>query len=204
MRPGPEQLDLRVDRGAELPLGTQLTWKLRALITGGALAAGDRLPSVRELALAAGVNVNTVRAVYGRLETEGMIRSEQGRGTFVAAPPRESMSGGERTARQELRRQIAALEAELVRRAQPMRAPGTASESTPASGGRLPSTDELRSIRDRLFERLRELDDERADVLQRLAELDSPEPAAPPQADPEPARRSSASLRGARVRWVGA
>jgi DNA-binding transcriptional regulator YhcF (GntR family) len=202
MRPGPEQLDLRVDRAAELPLGTQLTWKLRALITGGALAAGDRLPSVRELAVQAGVNVNTVRAVYGRLETEGTIRSEQGRGTFVASPPRESMSGGERAARQELRRQIAALESELVRRAQPAPLAGSADESTRASGGRLPSTDELRSIRDRLFERLHELDDERADVLRRLAELDSPEPAALPQL--EPVRRSSASLRGARVRWVGA
>ena len=77
MRPGPEQLDLRVDRAAELPLGTQLTWKLRALITGGALAAGDRLPSVRELAVQAGVNVNTVRAVYGRLETEGYDQEPQ-------------------------------------------------------------------------------------------------------------------------------
>jgi DNA-binding transcriptional regulator YhcF (GntR family) len=202
MRSGPEQLDLRVDRDAELPLGTQLTWKLRALITGGALAGGDRLPSVRELASEAGVNVNTVRAVYGRLEAEGMIRSEQGRGTFVTAPPGEATTAGERAARQELRRQIASLEAELVHRTRPAHVPSAVNEPPRATGGRLPSTEELRAIRDRLFERLRELDDERADVLRRLAELDSSEPL--PLQEPEPARRSSVSLRGARVRWVGA
>jgi DNA-binding transcriptional regulator YhcF (GntR family) len=198
MRPGTEQLDLRVDRAAEVPLGTQLIWKLRALIAGGELAVGDRLPSVRELATDAGVNVNTVRAVYGRLEAEGTIRSEQGRGTFVAAPVRAPAATGEREARQELRRQIAALEAELAHRARPARPAG---EPTRAVGGRLPSTEELRAIRDHLFGRLRELDDERADVLRRLAELESSDPA--PVPEPEPTRHSSVSLRGARVRWVG-
>ena len=49
----------------------------------GAPGPGDQLPSVRDLAAEAGVNVNTVRAVYARLEREGLVRSEQGRGTFV-------------------------------------------------------------------------------------------------------------------------
>ena len=72
-----------MDREAEVPLGTQLAWKLRRLIETGELGAGDRLPSVRDAAAAAGVNVNTVRSVYGRLESEGLVSSEQGRGTFV-------------------------------------------------------------------------------------------------------------------------
>ena len=84
------RMDLRVDRDAEVPLGTQLAWKLRALIETGELGAGDRLPSVREAAAAAGVNVNTVRAVYGRLEREGLVSSEQGRGTFVRPAPRRA------------------------------------------------------------------------------------------------------------------
>ena len=79
-------MDLRVDRDAEVPLGTQLAWKLRRLVETGDLGPGDRLPSVREAATAAGVNVNTVRAVYGRLEQEGLVSSEQGRGTFVRRP----------------------------------------------------------------------------------------------------------------------
>jgi len=72
------------DPGDELPVGLQLTWRLRALIATGRLASGERLPSFRRLAEWAGVNVNTVRAVYAGLEREGLVVSRQGQGTFVA------------------------------------------------------------------------------------------------------------------------
>jgi len=72
------------DPGDELPVGLQLTWRLRALIATGRLAAGERLPSFRRLSGWAGVNVNTVRAVYAGLEREGLVVSRQGQGTFVA------------------------------------------------------------------------------------------------------------------------
>ncbi|MEX2108891.1 MAG: GntR family transcriptional regulator [Solirubrobacterales bacterium] len=72
------------DPGGELPVGLQLTWRLRALIATGHLAAGEQLPSFRRLAEWAGVNVNTVRAVYEGLEKEGLVLSRQGQGTFVA------------------------------------------------------------------------------------------------------------------------
>ena len=72
------------DPGDELPLGVQLAWRLRALIAAGRLAAGDRMPSVRTLAGWAGVNVNTVRGVYARLEDEGLVVTRHGRGSFVA------------------------------------------------------------------------------------------------------------------------
>src|SRR5215212_7025809 len=76
--------DTALDRRSDVPLGTQLAWRLRAAIASGGLVPGDRLPAVRELASAAGVNVNTVRAVYARLAEQGLIASEHGRGTFVA------------------------------------------------------------------------------------------------------------------------
>ena len=188
--PEASELGLRVDRGGEVPVGTQLAWRLRELVEGGTLRPGERLPSVREFAIAAGVNVNTVRSVYGRLEHEGLVRSEQGRGTFVA--------GGEQTTRAELRRQIAAMEAELSRRMPLPAEPGAFAGGRPG-GGRLPTTEELRGIRDRLHDRLFELDAERADVIRRLAEL------GPPAEEPagEERRTSSSTLRGARVRWVG-
>ena len=50
---------------------------------------GQRLPGLRELAEATGVNANTVRAVYQRLEQDGLITSLQGSGTFVRAVPLE-------------------------------------------------------------------------------------------------------------------
>jgi GntR family transcriptional regulator len=73
-----------IDPGDELPVGLQLTWRLRALISTGQLASGERLPSFRRLAEWAGVNLNTVRAVYEGLEQEGLVVSRQGQGTFVA------------------------------------------------------------------------------------------------------------------------
>jgi DNA-binding transcriptional regulator YhcF (GntR family) len=75
---------IELDRKAEVPVGVQLAWALRARILARELSPGARLPGVRDLAAAIGVNVNTVRAVYARLEAEGLVRAEHGRGTFVA------------------------------------------------------------------------------------------------------------------------
>lgn len=77
-----------VDPDDELPVGLQLSLRLRALIATGRLPAGERLPSVRRLAEWAGVNLNTVRGVYAGLEATGLVVSQQGRGTFVAADVR--------------------------------------------------------------------------------------------------------------------
>lgn len=73
-----------IDPSDEVPVGLQLTWRLRALIATGQLASGERLPSLRRLAESAGVNLNTVRAVYEGLEEDGLVTSRQGQGTFVA------------------------------------------------------------------------------------------------------------------------
>ncbi len=78
---------MSVDRESEIPIGVQLAWALRARISDGTFGAGQRLPGLRELAEATDVNVNTVRTVYQRLDQEGLIDSQQGSGTFVAAEP---------------------------------------------------------------------------------------------------------------------
>jgi DNA-binding transcriptional regulator YhcF (GntR family) len=193
-------LDLTVDRDADLPLGVQLAARIRTGMREGGLGAGDRLPSVRELAETAGVNVNTVRAVYARLESEGLVRSEHGRGTFVTGRP---PAGDDAASRRDLRRQIAELEARLVR----LPPPPLPDEGTPLSSPRgrpaLLTTEDLEGVRDRLLERLDELDVQRAAVLERLEQLGLDELEADERA-PEPSRRASPSLAGARIRWVGA
>jgi DNA-binding transcriptional regulator YhcF (GntR family) len=73
-----------LDPDDELPLGLQLSWRLRALIRTGELGAGERLPSFRRLAEWAGVNVGTVRSVYEALERDGLVDTRHGQGTFVA------------------------------------------------------------------------------------------------------------------------
>ncbi|MFL5823660.1 MAG: GntR family transcriptional regulator [Solirubrobacteraceae bacterium] len=94
----PEGLDLSVDRDSDVPLGTQLVWKLRTLVATGALAPGTKLPGLREVAESAKVNVNTVRSVFARLEDLGLLVSEQGRGTFVAANARSDTNLSEAAA----------------------------------------------------------------------------------------------------------
>ncbi len=89
-----DRLGIALDRDAEVPLGVQLAWALRARIHAGTLTPGERLPALRDLAEALGVNSNTIRAVYQRLEHEGLLSSLQGSGTFVTAGPRERSAAG--------------------------------------------------------------------------------------------------------------
>src|SRR4051812_22304022 len=77
-------VEIELTRDSEIPVGVQLGWALRARILGGELAAGERMPGVRELAASTGVNINTARSVYARLEADGLIHAEHGRGTFVS------------------------------------------------------------------------------------------------------------------------
>ena len=85
---------LAIDRDAEVPLGVQLAWALRTRISEGEFEPGQRLAGLREMADAVGVNLNTVRTVYQRLEREGLIESRQGSGTFVAPTPTAGVSVG--------------------------------------------------------------------------------------------------------------
>jgi DNA-binding transcriptional regulator YhcF (GntR family) len=76
---------LWVDREADVPIGVQLAWAIKMQVDDGTLGVGHRLPGLRDLADALGINPNTVRAVYSRLERDGLLESRQGSGTFVAA-----------------------------------------------------------------------------------------------------------------------
>jgi DNA-binding transcriptional regulator YhcF (GntR family) len=76
-----------IDRDADVPIGVQLAWALRTRIQDGTYKPGQRLPGLRELAEAIEVNVNTVKAVYRRLDQEGLLESQQGSGTFVRSMP---------------------------------------------------------------------------------------------------------------------
>jgi DNA-binding transcriptional regulator YhcF (GntR family) len=81
---------IAVDRKADVPVGVQLGWALCAQIGDGSLLPGERLPTLRQMAERTGLNVNTVRAVYRRLEQRGLVESQHGSGTFVAAAARSA------------------------------------------------------------------------------------------------------------------
>ena len=67
----------------ERPIYVQLVEKIRLEIISGKLMLGERIPSVRELALTARVNPNTMQKALAQLEDEGLIYTERTNGKFV-------------------------------------------------------------------------------------------------------------------------
>lgn len=75
---------LHIERGSSTPVSRQIAEQIAALCASGSLTAGDRLPSVRQLAHELTVNQNTVLRVYERLAADGLVEMRHGEGTFVA------------------------------------------------------------------------------------------------------------------------
>jgi len=78
-------LPVSLDRRGAAPLAVQLAGQVRALIAGGTLAVGDRLPSTRALATDLGVSRAIAEQAYDQLLAEGWLEARRGAGTFVAA-----------------------------------------------------------------------------------------------------------------------
>ena len=66
-----------------VPIYLQLIEKIQRMIVTGEWRAGERIPAVRELALAFGVNPNTMQRALAQLETEGLVRTERTAGRYV-------------------------------------------------------------------------------------------------------------------------
>jgi DNA-binding LacI/PurR family transcriptional regulator len=77
----------RLDPRSHGGIAAQIRSRIAFLIADGELGLGDRLPSVRDLARQLGINVNTVRSAYAKLEADGLVRTRHGVGTVVAAAP---------------------------------------------------------------------------------------------------------------------
>ena len=74
----------RIDSESSAPLFDQLRTAVIAAVRDGRLAAGTRLPTVRELAGELGLAVNTVARAYRELESAGIVETRGRRGTFIA------------------------------------------------------------------------------------------------------------------------
>jgi len=66
------------------PMYLQIMEQIRARIAAGDWPAGKELPSIRALAAALNVSVITIKRAYLDLETEGVIVTRHGKGSFVA------------------------------------------------------------------------------------------------------------------------
>ena len=89
-----------------VPIYVQLRDQILALVGRGALKPGQQIPTMRQVAVALKIDLNTVQRAYAELERDGVLAKQRGVGTFVtdaAPPPRNS-----RRAAQELAHKVAA------------------------------------------------------------------------------------------------
>jgi GntR family transcriptional regulator len=74
----------RLDAKSGVPAYRQIIDQVQGGLASGALAAGDQLPTVRQLAVDLAINPNTVLRAYRELEIRGVLDTQQGTGTFIA------------------------------------------------------------------------------------------------------------------------
>jgi GntR family transcriptional regulator len=75
----------RLDLHSGVPVYRQIIDQVRGAIASAALAPGDQLPTVRQLAVDLAINPNTVVRAYRELELGGLLETHQGTGTFISA-----------------------------------------------------------------------------------------------------------------------
>lgn len=75
---------ITIDYRSRVPIYDQIVSGIIRLKTVGVLKADDKLPSVRQLANELRINPNTVQKAYAILETDGIIYSVSGKGSFIS------------------------------------------------------------------------------------------------------------------------
>ncbi len=105
-----QRLAARLAESTGEPVASLIVEELWLAVVEGSLASGERLPTLRQLAIALGVSPRSVERAYAELERRGVIAARPGEGTFVSLAPAPE---AERTRYREL----AALCREAVERA---------------------------------------------------------------------------------------
>ena len=77
----------RLDPSTGVPFYRQIIDQVLLAVGDGRLKAGTQLPTVRQLAVDLAVNLNTVAKAYREMEIRGIVETQQGTGTFIAARP---------------------------------------------------------------------------------------------------------------------
>jgi GntR family transcriptional regulator len=74
---------IKLDLKSGVPFYRQIIDQIKTAIAMGEIGPGDRLPTVRQLAVDLSVNPNTVSRAYMELELTGLVETQMGSGTFV-------------------------------------------------------------------------------------------------------------------------
>ncbi|MCR4940339.1 MAG: GntR family transcriptional regulator [Treponemataceae bacterium] len=77
-------MDIVLSQKSDKPIYTQIYEQISAQIMNGDIAAGEKLPPIRTVAVNLRVSVIPVKQAWEQLEREGFISTAPGRGTFVS------------------------------------------------------------------------------------------------------------------------
>lgn len=80
----PPTFGFKLDMRSGVPVYRQLIDQVLGAIATGTLKPGDRLPTVRQVAVDLAINPNTVVRAYKELEIRGVLTTQQGAGTFIS------------------------------------------------------------------------------------------------------------------------
>ena len=80
-------IQIQLDVKSGVPFYRQIIDQVKAAMATEAVAPGDRLPTVRQLAVDLSINPNTVSRAYTELELTGLVETQMGSGTFVGSRP---------------------------------------------------------------------------------------------------------------------
>ena len=78
-------IDFKLDPKSGVPFYRQIIDQIRYGVATGSLNVGEQLPTVRALAVALKVNLNTVSKAYRELEIQNVLETQQGTGTFIGS-----------------------------------------------------------------------------------------------------------------------
>jgi GntR family transcriptional regulator len=76
-------MQFTIDFQSGVPFYRQIIDQIQFAIADGRLRCGDRLPTVRQLAVDLKINPNTVARAYQELEIKGVVNTQMGTGTFI-------------------------------------------------------------------------------------------------------------------------
>ena len=76
-------IQIQIDVKSGVPFYRQIIDQVRAAMATESIGPGDRLPTVRQLAVDLSINPNTVSRAYTELELTGLVETQMGSGTFV-------------------------------------------------------------------------------------------------------------------------
>jgi len=77
-------ISFSLDQNDDVPIYRQIIRQIEFAVLSGRLKSGDRLPTIRSLAVELKTNPNTIAKAYGELEIRGVLATQVGSGTYIS------------------------------------------------------------------------------------------------------------------------